>query len=78
MKAYEGVEEASPFLTSALYRGEWSLSRPCRFIPREITTGIHWTRGWVGPKAGLEFVKTLASAGNRTPAVQSVARRYID
>jgi hypothetical protein len=34
--------------TSALDKGEWSASRPGRF-----TRGIHWARGWVGLRAGL-------------------------
>jgi hypothetical protein len=25
-----------------------------RFTPGERTTGTHWTRGWVGPRAGLD------------------------
>jgi hypothetical protein len=35
-----------------------------------------WIRGWVGPRAGLDAVerqKSLAPAGNRTPAVQPIA-----
>jgi hypothetical protein len=43
------------FLTSALDRGEWSASCPGRaLLPGERTTGIHWTGGWVGPRAGLD------------------------
>jgi hypothetical protein len=39
------------FLTSALDGGEWSASRPSRFIPRERAPGTHWiesvwTRWW--------------------------------
>jgi hypothetical protein len=37
------------FLTWALVGGEWSNSRPGRFIP-----GTHWIGGWVGPRAGLD------------------------
>jgi hypothetical protein len=36
-----------PFLTSALDGGEWSDSRPDRFIPGKRTAGIHWTGVWV-------------------------------
>jgi hypothetical protein len=42
------------FLTSALVGGEWSNSRPCRFIPRERPPGTHWIGGWVGLRAGLD------------------------
>jgi hypothetical protein len=34
--------------------GEWSASRPGRFIPVVRAPGTHWTGGWVGPKAGLD------------------------
>jgi hypothetical protein len=37
------------FLTSVLVGGEWSATRPGRFIP-----GTHWIGGWVGPRAGLD------------------------
>jgi hypothetical protein len=36
MKAYGGVDTSIHiFLTSALVRGEWLASRPCRFTPEE-------------------------------------------
>jgi len=35
-------------LTSALDVGEWSASRPGRFIPREKVPLTHWIGGWVG------------------------------
>jgi hypothetical protein len=38
------------YLTSALAGGEWSASRPGRFIPRETAPGFHWIGGWVGPE----------------------------
>jgi hypothetical protein len=41
------------FLTSALAGGEWSASRPGRFIPREVAPGAYWI-GWVEPRAGLD------------------------
>jgi hypothetical protein len=43
-------------LTSALDGGEWSASRPGRFIPRERIPGTHWIGGWVGPRAVLDAV----------------------
>jgi hypothetical protein len=54
MKAYGGVDVyIHIFLTSALFGGEWSASRPGRFTPREGGPGTHWI-GWVGPRAGLD------------------------
>jgi hypothetical protein len=44
-------------LTSALDGGEWSVSRPSRFIPREIAPGTHWRGGWVGLRAVVEATK---------------------
>jgi len=40
-------------LTSALDGGGWSTPRPGRFTPLE-RPGTHCTRGWVGPRAGLD------------------------
>jgi hypothetical protein len=63
--------------TSELGRGHAPASSPPRRGP-----SIHWIGGWVGPRAGLDAVekkkKSLATAGNRTTAVQPVAHRYID
>jgi hypothetical protein len=39
------------FLTSALDGNEWLASRPDCFTP-----GTHWRWGWVGPRAGLDFM----------------------
>jgi hypothetical protein len=53
MKAYGGVDvQIHVFLTSALVGGEWSALRPGRF-----TSGTHWIRGWVDPRAGLDDVE---------------------
>jgi hypothetical protein len=45
-----------PSLTSVLDGGQ--LLAPCsgRFTPRERAPGIHWIRGWVGPRAILDTV----------------------
>jgi hypothetical protein len=62
--------------TSALEGGEWSASRPGRFIPRERTPGIHWIGGWVGPRDVLDGVvkrRIPSPAGNRTLIPQSSA-----
>jgi hypothetical protein len=72
---------APPFLTSALHRGEWSVSSPDLFTPEERAPNAYCIGEWVAHRAGpdaLEKRKSLSSAGNRTSAVQSVARRYTD
>jgi hypothetical protein len=66
------------FLTSALDGGEWLASRPGRFTRSVKASSVHWIRGWVGPRAGLDVVEerkisiVIAPAGNWTPVVQSV------
>jgi hypothetical protein len=66
-------------LTSALDGGEWSISRPGRFTPRERAPGTHWIGGWVGPRAVLEAVVKRKipisrwESNPRTPIVQPVA-----
>jgi hypothetical protein len=55
MKACGGVDvEVLIVLTSGLVGGEWSASRPCRFIPVERSPGTHWIGGWVDPRASLD------------------------
>jgi hypothetical protein len=71
---------SSIFLDLATDGGEWSVSRTCRFTPRESDLGTHCIGGWVSPGVGLEAVEERKSyiAGNRTRAVQPLARRYTD
>jgi hypothetical protein len=45
---------APPFLTSALYGGEWSVSLSRRFILGETTPGTNCVEGWVGRRARLD------------------------
>jgi len=42
-------------LASALDGGDWSASRPGRFIPRERARGTPWIGGWVGSRAVLDL-----------------------
>jgi hypothetical protein len=80
MEAYWGSGGIAPriLLTSALDRGEWSASRPDRFIPRERVAGTHWIGGWVGPRAIMDAVvkrkipSPRRESNPRTPIVQSV------
>jgi hypothetical protein len=58
MKTYGGVDVQSHiFLTSTLAGGEKSVSRPCRFNPKEKAPGTHWIGGWLDPRAGLDDVE---------------------
>jgi hypothetical protein len=64
-------------LTSTLEGGECSASRPARFTPREKSSSIYWTGGWLRPRACLDAVakrKIAATAGNRTPVIRAVAQ----
>jgi hypothetical protein len=55
---YDGVVvQIHVFLTSALVRGEWTASRPGRFICGERTPATHWMGGLVGPRAGLNDIE---------------------
>jgi hypothetical protein len=52
-----------------------------RFTPGKRPSGTHWIEGWVSLRAGVDpeaRAKSFASAGDRTPVVQSVVRRYTD
>jgi hypothetical protein len=45
--------------------------------PWERTPCTHWIGGWVGLRGGLDTVargKILHTAGNQTPAIQSLVR----
>jgi hypothetical protein len=54
MEMYGGIEvQLHAILTSVLDGGEWSASRPGRFIRVERAPGTHSTGIWVGPRAGL-------------------------
>ena len=61
---------------SALHGGEWSDSRPGRYIP-----GSHWIEGWVGTTARpdvSESWKFVAHDKNRTisPRTSTPQSRY--
>jgi hypothetical protein len=58
MKVYGGFDVyVRIFLTSALVGGEWSVLRSGRFTPGERAPGTHWIGGWVGSRAGLDYVE---------------------
>jgi hypothetical protein len=42
------------FLDLGIVGGEWSTSRPGRFIPVERAPGTHWIGGWMDLRAGLD------------------------
>jgi hypothetical protein len=66
--------------------GWWVVSYTARPLhpppprPEKSATSTHWIGRWVGPRAAMHAVgeNSLAPAGNRTPDVQPVARRYTD
>jgi hypothetical protein len=45
------------FLTSALFGGEWSVSRPGRFTLGERAPDTHWIGGRMDPRVGLDNVE---------------------
>jgi hypothetical protein len=48
---------APPLLFSALDRGEWTISRPGCFTPRERAPDSHLKEGWLDPTAGVDAVE---------------------
>jgi hypothetical protein len=85
MKTYWGVEvKLHDSLTSTLEGGEWSVSRPSRFTPRERAPGTHWIGGWVGPGAVLDAVvkrkipSPRRESNPKTPIVQPIIQRCTD
>jgi hypothetical protein len=44
---------ALPSLILALDEGEWSVSHPGCFTPRERALGIRWKGSWVGVRASI-------------------------
>jgi hypothetical protein len=76
MKTWGSGDITPLFLTSALEGGEWSASRPGRFTPGK-SPRYPLDRRLGGPQnrpgcSGIE--KNLVPAGNRTAAVQLIAR----
>ena len=58
-KSYEGIwrnrkHRSTDSLNSALDGGEWSASLPGRRTPGERSSGTHWIRRWLDPRAGLD------------------------
>jgi hypothetical protein len=82
MKAYGGADvEIHISLTSALVGGEWSVSCPDHFTPKERAPSTHRIGGWVGPRAGLDDVENrifLILPGLNPSLVQPVASHYTD
>jgi hypothetical protein len=56
------------------------LHAPAPLPPGKSPPSTHWIGGWVAPRVGLDGVEKRKSfaAGNRTRAIQPVARRYPD
>jgi hypothetical protein len=58
------------FLTSTLERGEWSASRPGRFLSPGKDPGTHWIGGWMGLRPGLD-----TEAREKIPCLSGIERR---
>jgi hypothetical protein len=57
MKAYCETGDIAPRILDLVTNGgEWSVSNPGRFTPRERTPGTNWIGGWVGSRAGPDAV----------------------
>jgi hypothetical protein len=71
---------SSSFLTSTLDAGKWSASRPGHALPlgkgSSVPTGLE--AGWASELVWTERLEEKSSAGDRTPVVQYVVRRYTD
>jgi hypothetical protein len=81
MKTYGEWSYSSAILVWALDESERSASLPGCLTLGERAPGAHWIGGWVGFKGGLDSTekkKSLDHAGNRNPAVQFIANRYIN
>jgi hypothetical protein len=78
----EKMYSSYSFATSAVDGGEWSASRPGRALPtgKGSPTLIVQKDGWPTELAWIQRLeeKSLASAGDRTSVVQSVARHHTD
>jgi hypothetical protein len=49
-------DKAPRFLSTTLDGREWSASSPSRFASEERSPGTHWIGGWVGTRAGLDYI----------------------
>jgi hypothetical protein len=55
MKACYGTGGIAPRIPDlGTNGGEWIVSRPSRFTPKERIPCTHWIGGWAGPTAGLD------------------------
>jgi hypothetical protein len=64
-----GVTASWILLTSALYGGEWSASRPGRFIPVERAPLPIGQEAWWAPEAMWTLAPTIGAAPARTEFV---------
>jgi hypothetical protein len=78
MKVYGGADTwTHVFLTSELVRGEWSASRPSRFVPGERAPRYPLNNRLGGPRSRYgrdQEVKILDSTWTRTPIPLSLYR----
>jgi hypothetical protein len=80
MKTWRSADAVPPFLTSGADGGESSVLCPGRFNSgRNLLEPIEYKTGWAAESVWTQWdvEKPLPNAGNRTPAVQTIAHRYI-
>jgi hypothetical protein len=83
MKTYGKVKvQLHAYLTSTLDEGEWSVSRPGRFTPREKASSTHSKGAGLAPEPILTVWRKVSfSCKDSNPyssVVQPVADRYTD
>jgi hypothetical protein len=83
MKTYGGasIGITPPYVLDLCTRWRWVVSFTIRPLNSgERAPGTHWLGGWINSSACLDDVENRKSYpfGNRTRAVQPVARRYTD
>jgi hypothetical protein len=73
----EAEVQLQPIRSQVLEEGEWSVSSSGRLTPGEIRC-IHYTGGWMGHWASLDYTENLVSSGFDPQTFQPVASRYSD
>jgi hypothetical protein len=49
------------FMYSVLDEGEWLVSRPGHFTPKDVSPGTYWVACWVDPRADFDSVEKRIS-----------------
>jgi hypothetical protein len=75
MKIYRGNRHTAPLFNFETTEVKGQLHAPAPLTPGK-NPGTHCTRGWVGPRAGLDGCRKSQTKGNHPRTVQSVSGRY--